>query len=227
MAGFVPVSTIVANTISDGILLEKRYAPNEKLPNELKLARELGVSRTSIREAVKILAARGLLRVERGRGTFVAASPHPSGDPFGVSYLEDKKQLVANWFEMRLIMEPSLARLACERGNGREIAYIRQCERETAALIEAEKDFSQADQKFHAAVARAAHNDVIELMLPAMENAIDDALRASVSSGREARSRENALTHHRLIAGFIEQRDADGAAMAMYCHIKRGLADMG
>lgn len=71
MAEFVTVSTNVARLISDRILPEKHYAASEKLPNEHELAQELGVSRTSIREAVKTLVARGLLRVERGRGTFV------------------------------------------------------------------------------------------------------------------------------------------------------------
>ena len=226
MAGSIPVAASVANRIRDAILLEKRYPPNGKLPNEHDLARELGVSRTSIREAVKSLVAKGLLRIERGRGTFVAANPHPPEDPFGVSYLEDRKKLVVHWFEMRCITEPDIVRLACARGTGEDLAYILHCEREAAARIEQGRDFSLEDQKFHGAIAKAAHNTVIELMLPAMENAVADAVRTSVRAGYEARSRENALVNHRLIAGFIEQRDGDGAAMAMYCHIKRGMRDL-
>ena len=226
MSGFIPISISVANRISDQILLEKRYSPNDKLPNEHELAQELGVSRTSIREAVKTLVATGLLRVERGRGTFVAPHLHSPEDPFGVSYLEDKKKLAAQWFEMRLIMEPSIVRLVCERASDKEIRTILACEREAAAVIEQNKDFSQADQKFHAAIAKAAHNDVIERMLPAMTSAIEDILRTSLYSGRQQRSRENALANHRMIARFIEQRDAEGGAMAMYYHIKKGLLDL-
>lgn len=226
MAEFIPVSTSVANRISDQILLEKRYAANHKLPNEHELAQELGVSRTSIREAVKTLVATGLLRVERGRGTFVALHPHSQDDPFGVSYLEDKRKLAVQWFEMRLIMEPSIVRLACERASDEEIRTILACEKEAAARIEQNRDFSHEDQKFHAAIAKAAHNDVIERMLPAMANAIEDILRTSLYAGRQEKSRENALTNHRMIARFIEQRDAEGGAMAMYYHIKKGLQDL-
>ncbi|MDR1243109.1 MAG: FadR family transcriptional regulator [Deltaproteobacteria bacterium] len=226
MTDFIPISISVANRISDRILLEKRYAPNDKLPNEHKLAQELGVSRTSIREAVKTLVAVGLLRVERGRGTFVAPHFPSPEDPFGVSYLEDKKKLAVQWFEMRLIMEPSIVRLACERASDREIRTIMACERAAAAVIEQNRNFSRADQKFHAAIAKAAHNDVIERMLPAMTNAIEDILRTSLYSGRQERSRENALANHRMIARFIEQRDAEGGAMAMYYHIKKGLMDL-
>lgn len=226
MADFIPISTNVANRISDMILLEKRYAANAKLPNEHELAEELGVSRTSIREAVKALVATGMLRIERGRGTFVADPPQTPDDPFGISYLEDKKKLVTNWFEMRLIIEPAIVRLACERGTDEEIRRILDSEREIAVLIEQGRDFSAADRKFHGVIAKAAHNNVIELMLPTMGTAIEDTLRVSLYSGFQERSRENALINHRLIADFIRQRDADGAAMAMYCHIKRGITDM-
>lgn len=226
MADFVPVFQSVANSISDRILLEKRYSANDKLPNEHELAQELGVSRTSIREAVKTLVATGLLRIERGRGTFVADHPHSQDDPFGVSYLEDKKKLAAQWFEMRLIVEPSLVRLACERASDREIEEILACEREAAAIIKQNKNFSRADQRFHTAIAKAAHNDVVERMLPAMANAIADILRTSLYSGLQERSRENALVNHHMIARFIKERDADGGAMAMYYHIKRGLLDL-
>lgn len=102
--GFIPISQIIANQISDMIFLEKKYNPNDKLPNENKLAEELGVSRTTIREAVKILVANGILTIERGRGTFVTANPGMHNDPFGISYLEDKKiskQLVRSSFDIR------------------------------------------------------------------------------------------------------------------------------
>lgn len=226
MVEFISVSTTAANMISDRILLEKRYMANEKLPNEHELAEELGVSRTSIREAVKALVARGLVRVERGRGTFVAAHPPGPDDPFGMSLLEDKKKLALSWLEMRLMLEPGIVRLACERATDREIQKIMHCEREVAVLIKQKRNFTVADQKFHAAITKAAHNDVIERMLPAMENAIEDILQVSLYAGWQDRSKENALTNHNLIARFIEQRDGDGGAMAMYCHIKRGMLDM-
>ena len=226
MVNYIPVSVAVANRISDRILLEKRYAANEKLPNELELAEELGVSRTSIREAVKTLVAHGLLRVERGRGTFVSANPQSPNDPFGVSFLKDKRKLALNWLEMRLLLEPGLARLGAERGSDEEIREIVRWAEETATLIRQNRNFDKADRHFHAAIMKAAHNDVIERMLPTMETAIEDILRMSLYKGRHERSRENALTNHRIIAQCIENRDGDGAAMAMHYHIKQGILDM-
>jgi DNA-binding FadR family transcriptional regulator len=226
MAVFIPISTSVANRIRDMILMERRYSPKDKLPNEHELAEELQVSRTSIREAIKTLEAMGLLRVERGRGTFVNNYPQTRDDPFGISYLEDKKKLVTHWFEMRLSIEPNMVRLACERCSEDEMQAIVASEREAAVCIEQEQDFIRADQKFHAAILTATHNSVIELMLPTIASAIEDTLRTSLYAKLLECSRENALRNHHLIAIFMQQRDADGAALAMYCHLKRGMADI-
>lgn len=224
---FIPISKNIADQINDMIFLQKKYKPNDKLPNEHKLAEELGVSRTTIREAVKTLVANGVLTIERGRGTFVTAQPGAQSDPFGMSYLEDKKKLVHNWFEMRLVLEPANVRMVVERASDEEIKEILECEKDAATLILAGKPYSTADQKFHAAIAKATHNSVIELMLPAIEASISDAINTAVYAGTHHRASDNALTNHRLIANFIEKRDADGAALAMYCHIKRGITDMG
>lgn len=224
--GFIPISQSIADQINDMIFLQKKYLPNDKLPNENKLAEELGVSRTTIREAVKTLVANGVLTIERGRGTYVTAQPGAQNDPFGISYIEDKKKLVNNWFEMRLILEPANVRLVVERASDEEIQEIIDCEKKAAELIRSGKSFSAADQQFHAAIAKATHNNVIELMLPAIEVAIRDAINTAVYVGAGECALENALTNHHNIAHFIEQRDADGAALAMYYHIKRGMTDL-
>jgi len=223
---FIPISQIVANQISDMIFIEKRYNPTDKIPNEKKLSEELSVSRTTIREAIKMLVANGILIIERGRGTFVTTQPNTQNDPFGISYLEDKKKLVRNWFEMRLILEPASVRLVTERASDEEIEEIVNYERETAALINSGKPFAQADQKFHSAIAKATHNNVIELMMPAIEDAVKEAINTASYLGKNKESAINALQNHQNIANFIKVRDADGAELAMYCHIKKGIADM-
>ena len=127
---------------------------------------------------------------------------------------------------MRLILEPANVRLVVERASDEEIREIIDCEKKAAELIRSGKSFSAADQQFHAAIAKATHNNVIELMLPAIEVAIRDAINTAVYVGAGERALENALTNHHNIAHFIEQRDADGAALAMYYHIKRGMTDL-
>ncbi len=223
---FVPVSKIIANRISDMIFIEKKYLPNDKLPSEKILSEQLGVSRTTLREAIKMLVANGVLTIERGRGTFVTTNPNSQNDPFGISYLDDKKKLVLNWFEMRLMFEPSVVKLAVMRATEEDIEEIIKFEQE--ALVEAtnNKPFQIADQNFHAAIAKATHNNVIESMLPTLGAAIKDAIDTAYYTGRDKLSAENAITYHHMIADFIKKRDADGASLAMYYHIKRGMIDI-
>ncbi len=78
------LSQDIAARLQKMILEESQYEPDEKIPNERALASQLGVSRTSIREAIKILVGNGVLTVKRGVGTFVAATPDMGKDPRGL-----------------------------------------------------------------------------------------------------------------------------------------------
>ncbi|MGL4791450.1 MAG: FadR/GntR family transcriptional regulator [Anaerotignaceae bacterium] len=223
---FIPISQTIANIISDMIFLEKKYLPNDKLPNEHDLSNQLGVSRTSLREAIKILASKGVLVIKRGSGTFVASQPEVQNDLFGVAYLEDKKKLVKNWFEFRLILEPPNARLAAKNATQEEIEKIFASANKIVELIKEGGSIIKEDQIFHSLIATATHNDVIKLTMPSLENAVSDAIRTSTKIGTSKQSMENAALHHPLIANFIGERDGAGAEMAMRYHILRGLKDL-
>jgi DNA-binding FadR family transcriptional regulator len=127
---------------------------------------------------------------------------------------------------VRLILEPSIARLACDRGTDAELEEILRCEKEAADAINSGGEFSSQDHQFHAPIARAVHNTAIERVFTPMKNAIEDILRTSLYSGTAQKSRQNALKNHSLIARCITMRDADGAALAMHYHIKRGMLDL-
>lgn len=223
---FIPVSQTIANRISDMIFLDKKYMPGSKLPNEYDLSAELGVSRASLREAIKILAAKDILIIKRGSGTFVSDSLGENDDIYGMKYLEDKKKLVKHWFEFRLILEPKSARLAAENADDTQIDEICAMSQKIAEMIKAGKPFTKEDQQFHALIAKATKNDVIKLTMPSIESAVSDAIQTSSKVGHTEKSTENALLYHPSIAKFIKYRDGDGAEMAMRFHILRGLKDL-
>ncbi len=223
---FIPISQSIAQRISDMIFLEKKYKPNDKLPNEYELSSYLGVSRTSLREAIKILAANNVLVIKRGSGTFVASNPENQNDPFGINYLEDKKKLIKNWFEFRLILEPPNARLAVLNGTAEDIKVISDSAARLEVLIKEGKSIIKEDQIFHATIATATHNDVIKLTMPSLEGAVRETLTTSTQIGTTARSLENALRYHKAVADFISMGDAEGAEIAMRYHILRGLKDL-
>ena len=80
------LSQQTADRLYTTIVVEQQLQPGEKLPNELELAQQLGVSRATLREAIRTLADRGVLEVRRGRGTFVSPQVEEIGD-FGFSSL--------------------------------------------------------------------------------------------------------------------------------------------
>lgn len=113
------LSDSVADTLLSMIVIDKKFGPGDKLPNENELSELLGVSRTTLREAIRILAAGNVLEIQRGRGTYVR------GD-FKDSSMESLNGLTArvgaeDLYEMRLIFEPEAAYYATLRATPAEL----------------------------------------------------------------------------------------------------------
>ena len=108
------LSQQTAERLYNSIVAEGTLRPGDKLPNEVELSQQLGVSRATLREAIRELAARGVLEVRRGRGTFVSEEVADIED-FGFSGLERLQGQLRDLFELRSIFEPKAARLACQR----------------------------------------------------------------------------------------------------------------
>ena len=121
------------------IVAEKRVKPGEKLPNELELSRQLGVSRTTLREALRDLTTQGVLEIRRGRGTFVDRRVEEIGD-FGFGSLNRVRGQLRDLFELRSIFEPQAARLACLRATAEELSVILEQGEAVEACIRAGED---------------------------------------------------------------------------------------
>ena len=94
-------------------ILQEPVEPGQKIPNEFELAERFGVGRSTIREAVKGLVSRGILEVRRGSGTYVISTNTLDEDPLGFGKMEDKYKMALDLFEVRLMIEPEIAALAC------------------------------------------------------------------------------------------------------------------
>ena len=117
------LSQQTADRLYTMIVVEHRLSPGEKLPSEVELARELGVSRTTLREALHVLVSQKILEARRGRGTFVTDQAAQVND-YGFSHLDQVRGELKDLFELRAIFEPSAARLACLRATEEEMADI-------------------------------------------------------------------------------------------------------
>ncbi len=191
------------------------YPPGAKLPNEPRLCQLFGVSRTTLREAVRSLAAQGYVEVRRGSGTFVLdRSPAPD---IGLQRLECLRTRLRDLFEIRMMLEPQAARLACLRGTEEELQEIARRAECVAQAIREGKNFSQPEETFHQAFVAATHNPFMEQLLPIIHNALHEAWAAL---DVESLLAQPTLQDNELLMGFLRQRDEEGVQYAMAAHIR-------
>ena len=204
------------------IVAEGRPGPGEKLPNELELSQELGVSRTTLREAIRALVTQGVLEVRRGKGTFVSEQVGEIED-FGFGGLERVKGQLRDLFELRSIFEPRAAELACLRATEEELCDILEKGAAVEACIRAGRDRVEADGAFHAAIVRATHNEFMVRLLPLIHRAVCTA----VGTGEHAeRLAADTLRDHALLLEFFRRRDGAGAEHAMAIHMRHAMDEM-
>ena len=205
------------------IVAEKKLAPGDKLPNELELSRELGVSRATLREAIQALTMQGVLEVRRGRGTFVSQKVGEVED-FGFGSLDGVRGQLRDLFELRTIFEPQVAALACARASREELAEILRLGREVEDCIRSGRDRTQADRDFHAAIVRSTHNEFMMRLLPIIGQAVETAV---VSGEHREKLAQDTLRDHALLMEFFEKRDPAGAKHAMAIHMLHAMEEMG
>lgn len=206
----------VVRTIGASIL-GRRYLPGETLPREDEMAQQLGVSRTSVREAVKVLSAKGLLEARPRIG--VRVRPRAAWhilDPAVLSWHPDVRRdpdLVDGLIEVRRIIEPAAAGLAARRATAADLAPIE------AAYLGMERAIPDdlagccaADLAFHASIITAGHN----IVLNALSGTIEAALRSSFAITNQLMTRQSkALAAHREVLRSIRHSDEPAARAAM------------
>jgi DNA-binding FadR family transcriptional regulator len=190
---------------------EHRFSVGDKLPNENDLAKELGVSRSTLREAIKILTTNGMLEIRRGKGTFVTSNTIINSED-----LSDIASGLDDLFEMRLMFEPDCAYLAAERATDEEIATICYYGEEIEKKILSGEDRTFEEQKFHESIANATHNAFVKQFMPIIFNAIKKGV---VVLTQDQDVSEDNLKDDRLIMDFIKKRNPEGARTAMRLHI--------
>ena len=196
--------------------------PGDKLPNELELAQQLGVSRATLREAIRILSAQGVLEVQRGKGTFIRSDMENAGDTLGP--LERLKTRLADLFEIRLFFEPDCAALACERATEAEMQAIISQGQHVNELVQNGGNWPDADEIFHKRIAKASHNAFVIRLLPIINSAIHDTM---MIANNAAVLGELVVSDNRMLIEFFRRRDSDGARSAMDIHMRHVMSSLG
>lgn len=187
-----------------------------KLPNEYELAEVIGVGRSTIREAIKILVSQNVLEVRRGLGTFVINTKimYNDNDPFGINIVEDRHKLVLDLLDVRLMIEPEIAFLAAQYATKQEVEKLyEKCEKVEKAIQEGTNHTSM-DIEFHTFIAKCSKNTAVEHLIPM----INSSVAVFVNITHFKLTKETIQTH-KAIADAIAKNDAAGAKYAMYMHL--------
>ena len=186
----------------------------EKMPNEFELGEMFQVGRSTIREAVKGLATKGVLEVRRGDGTYVKSHRTLAEDPLGLSRLDDKYKLALELFDVRLALEPEIAAAAAEHAAAEDKARLKALCDEVERIYRAGGDHIPKDIAFHTCIARCSQNRVMEMLVPI----INTAVMTFANLTGHALMEETIYTH-RAVTDAILDGDSVGARCAMVMHL--------
>lgn len=217
------LSDSVAEQILTMITMEKRFQPGDKLPNENELSKELEISRTTLREAVRALVANGILEIQRGRGTFVTQGIDTDNLKF-LTPLKNAEVNAGDLYEMRLIFEPEAAYYAALRASDAELERILSYGRKVEKKIQSGEDRTEVEQLFHRSIAKATHNEFMNQLMPVIYQGIGQGV--TLSRQKEMAVKDT-LNDHRLIMEFLEARNAEGSRSAMRIHILHAMKELG
>lgn len=209
-----PLPQIIADKIID-LIESKELLPGERLPSEQELMKELNVGRGTIREAIKSLVSRNIVEIRRGVGTFVAENTGVVQDPLGFSFIDNKNKLVKDSMDVRLLLEPSIAKWAARNATDSEISEIIELSNKIESAILNGEDYSNLDVEFHTIIAISSRNLVVENLIPILNTNI-----RSLIDVRHAVLKEYTILSHKKIANAIKERNEEMAEQLMKEHIE-------
>jgi GntR family transcriptional repressor for pyruvate dehydrogenase complex len=206
------VANMILETITSGSM-----APGDKLPSERELGEQFEVSRTVVREAVRSLAAKGIIEVRSGSGLRVAHIDASNVTESMSLFVRGMRLDYDKIHEVRALIEIEVAALAAERADEEDLRRIADNLDRTEASLDDEQRVADLDVQFHREVAIATHNELHVLMLDSIEDVLLEVRRSTLS--RAGRPGE-ALVAHRRIADAISERSPDAARDAMREHLE-------
>ncbi len=206
------------------MIVDDGFNPGDKFYSEKELTRKLEVSRSSIREALRILEVTGQVNVKQGKGIFISDTQGKRFKEFS-TWLINHEQSIKDNFEVRLIVEPKAARRAAEKATSGDIKKM-----ETACSQFAKsaqngntEEAILCDHSFHNSLAGATKNKTLYVLMKAMTTTLADGWVSSLyTPGRI----QQTIYEHGDIVDAIKNKDRAGAENAMTRHLVNALHDI-
>lgn len=207
-------------------ILRGELRSGDRLPTERELAEQFHVSRTAVREAMKILAQKGLVDMRPGRGTIVIDGAHEAmQDSIGLVMKLKLGEVGGsdNLVEVRGILETEIAALAAVRATDKEIAAMREAIATMDENLNNADAFIAADNRFHEALAQATQNALIMILINSIVNLLSEQRKQvfQVEGGPQ-----RGQIHHKRILDNVIRREPEAARAAMRSHLQQVREDV-
>jgi GntR family transcriptional repressor for pyruvate dehydrogenase complex len=212
------LSQDVVNQITD-LILSEHLQPGDRLPPEHRLAEELGVSRSVLREGIKALEERGLVEIKQGSGTFVRRpSSEMVSDSFSL-FLRTRVARYSQLMEVREILDVEIAGLLAERATEEDLERLGGCIARMWEVLDSPAEFVEEDVSFHIAFYEAMKNQLLLTIMQPITELLSEAMSMTFEAPGSA---ESSLRRHEQLLERIRAGDGDGARRAMREIISRG-----
>jgi GntR family transcriptional repressor for pyruvate dehydrogenase complex len=196
--------------------IAEELKPGDLLPPERELVRMLGVSRGSVRDAIRSLELMGLLEPRHGIGTVVRSPGATPANPLATALLE-KRKMVAELLDVRQMLEPPLAGRAAVHASRDEIAEMEEILARQEANVRRGELGIEEDSEFHYSIALASDNSAILKVVDVLMDLLRGTRERSLQvEGRQQKS----LAGHRRILAALKRGDAAAAEAAMRRHLQ-------
>lgn len=205
------------------MIIQENMKTGSKLPAEAELMTRFGVSRSTVREAVKILQTEHIVDIRQGQGTFLCSMPGLASDPLGLRFA-DQEELIAQLLQTRLLVEPGVAALAAQRRQEKDLAQMKLLlDKMDNAYLHGE-EYTPFDFEFHSVIAQCTGNDVIVRLLPTIHESIQAGYH---HTQRVEGSYQRASQCHLEMYRGIMERDSERARQAAQRHMIQTMHDSG
>jgi len=206
------------------LIARERFKPGDLAPSEVKICRDLNVSRGIVREAYRTLATLGILEIESGKSPRVqrlnsSVLTQIVGFALRIAHVSAPQVL-----QLRRAVEIEAARLAAQHGTQAQFERLRQCVQEMRQAGADHECIIAADVALHATLAEATGNPLFALMIDGLRGPLEDSMAQGLQSRRTREEVLHVPDVHRAIVQRVCARDADGAAKAMAHHFDLSVA---
>lgn len=214
----IPKSSRLDSTLSalSALILTGRIESGALLPSEAELCKQLGVSRPTIREAVRILQSRGLVIAEHGVGVRVIDRTAEVASDSIARMIARKGARPEDVLEVRLMLECQAAALAALRATPDEVIAIQGTIDQMARDTGRPDENARLDLDFHVKVAEASHNIILLMLVNAIRDVLFETISATHALNPTIDSR---IFRHTLVLDAIRNHDQDAAYQAMKSHL--------